>query len=84
MVPSHHLWFCVFKTATLAPELHGSQPSSEVFACKTATLEPELQVSRVPDLTNGFLHSKGDFNTRIASLCVPDLTFRFVHAKQRD
>ena len=27
---------------------YGSQPSSEVFACKTATIGPELQVSVGP------------------------------------
>ena len=28
--------------------LHGYQPSSVVFACKTTTLGPELQVSKGP------------------------------------
>ena len=30
MVPSHHLWFCVFKTATLAPELQVSMGPSPI------------------------------------------------------
>ena len=63
--------------------LYGSQPSSVVFACKTAALGPELQVSMGPSPHLWFLHSKQRLLDRIyKSLWVPDLTCRFVHAKQ--
>ena len=50
MGPSPHLWDCVFKRATLGPELHVyvSQPSSVVFGCTTATFGPEQQVCMGP------------------------------------
>ena len=65
--------------------LYGSQPSFVVFARKTATLAPELQVSMglIPHLW--FLHAKRRLlDQNYKSLCVPDHTCRFVHAKQRD
>ena len=51
MGPRPHLSFCVFKTATLASELHdsmGPRPHLWFVAFKTATLAPELQVSMGP------------------------------------
>ena len=43
MVPSPHLWFCTFTTATLAPELQVTMgPSSRLLfsAFTKATLKP--------------------------------------------
>ena len=61
MGPRPHLLFFCFHNGVIMSRinsLYESQPSSVVFACKTTTLGPELQVSTVPDLTYGFLHSK--------------------------
>ena len=61
MGPRPHLWFFVFKAATLAPELQVSKgPSlpSVVFACKTRLLDLHYKSLWVPDLTYGFLHTK--------------------------
>ena len=65
--------------------LYESQPSSVVFGCKTETLGPDLQVSMGPSPHLWFLHAKQrllDPNSK--SLWVPDITFRFVPAIQRD
>ena len=70
---------------TRIASLYGSQPSSVVFALETATLAPEFQVSmgRSPHLW--FLHAKQRLlDQNYKSLWVPDLTCRFMHAKQRD
>ena len=65
--------------------LSGSQPSSVVFAFETATLAPELQVSMGPSLHLWFLHAKQRLlDQNYKSLWVPDLTCRFMHAKQRE
>ena len=66
--------------------LYGTQPSSVVFACKTATLGPELLVSMGPrPHLCFFLQSKQRLlDQNYLSLWVPYLTYRFVHAKQRD
>ena len=43
-----HLWFCVFKTANIAPVLQvsmGPRPHLWFCACKTAGLATEFQVS---------------------------------------
>ena len=56
-----------------------------VFAFKTATLVPELQVSMRLSPHLWFLHAKQRLlNQKYKSLWVPDLTCRFMHAKQRD
>ena len=65
--------------------LYEPQPSFVVFGCKTATLGPDLQVSMCPCPHLWFLHAKQrllDPNSK--SLCVPDITCRFVPAIQRD
>ena len=65
--------------------LYGSQPSSVVFACKTAWLASESLVSMGPSPHLWFLQAKQrllDPNSK--SLCVPDITCRFVPAIQRD
>ena len=62
--------------------LYGSQPSCVVFGCKTATFGLELQGSVGPRPHLLFLHAKQrllDQNNK--SLCFPDLTWHFVHAK---
>ena len=81
------MFFCIqnsdFRTRNAS--LYGSQPLSVVFAFKRATLAPELQVSMGPSPHLWFLHSKQRLFDRIfKSLWVPDLTCRFVNAKQRD
>ena len=63
--------------------LYVSQPSSVVFEFKSATLAPELQVSTGPSPHLWFLNAKQRrLNQNYKSLWVPDLTCRFVHAKQ--
>ena len=66
--------------------LYVSQTSDQSFcACNTAWLVPELLDSKGPSPYVVFLHAKQrllDQNNK--SLWVPDLTCRFVHAKQRD
>ena len=64
MGPSPDLWFCVFKRATLGPELHvsmGPSPHLWFLAAQQRLLEQNNK-----------------------SVWVPDITCRFVHAKQRD
>ena len=62
--------------------LYVSQLSSVVFACKTAHFGPELQVSMGP---RPHLSCKtSTFGPAYKSLWVPDITRRFVLAKQRD
>ena len=70
---SPHLWFCVFTKPQMRAvvlcmqnnvirirntSLHGSKPSSVVFACKTATFGSELQVSMGPLLRLWFFAFK--------------------------
>ena len=56
-----------------------------VFALKTSTLAPEFQVSIGPSPYLWFLHEKQQLLAQnYKSQWVPDLTCRFVHAKQRD
>ena len=65
--------------------LYGSQPSSVVFAFKTAWLASELLVSMGPRPHHWFLDAKQrllDRNNK--SLWDPNITCRFVHAKQHD
>ena len=55
------------------------------FAFKTAPLAPELQVSMVPSPHLWYLHAKQRLlDQNYKSSWDPDLTCRFVHAKQRD
>ena len=63
MGPRHHLSFCAFNTARLAPE---------------------LPVSMGPSPHLWFLRAKQrPLEQNYKSLWVPNLTCRFVHAKQR-
>ena len=84
--PSPHLWFCAFKRATLGPELQvPMDPRRQLWfcACKTACLASELLVSMGSSPHLSFLVAKHrllDQNNK--SLWVPDITCRFVHAKQ--
>ena len=84
---SPHLWLCAFKTATLGPKLHASmglRPHLSFCACNTAWLASELLVSMGPSPHVRFFDIKQrllDWSKK--SLWVPDITRRFVHAKQR-
>ena len=65
--------------------LYGSQPSSVVFAFKTSWLASELLVSMGPRPHDRFLDAKQRrLGPNSKSLWVPNITCRFVHAKQRD
>ena len=65
--------------------LYGSQHTSVDFDCKTATFGPELQVSMGPSTHLWILIAKLRLlDPNYKSLWVPDLTCRFVHAKQGD
>ena len=65
--------------------LYGSQPSSVVFAFKTSWLASEVLVSMGPHPHDWFLDAKQRHLGRNSkSLWVPNITCRFVHAKQRD
>ena len=71
--------------STRIASLYWSKPSSVVFAFKTATLTPELEVSMGPSPHLWFLHAKKRLlDQNYKPLRVPQLTCRFVHAKQRD
>ena len=64
--------------------LYGSKPSSVVFGCKRATFRPELQVFMGSRPHLAFLDAKqGILDQNYKSLWIVDLTWRFVHAKQR-
>ena len=88
MGPRPHLSFCACKTARFAPELLVSavtRPHLSFSACKTACLASELLVSMGPSPHLWFLDAKQrlwDPNNK--SLCVPDITCRFAHARERD
>ena len=70
---------------TRIASLYGSHPSSVIYTFKTATLAPELQVSMGPSPHLWFLCAKRRLlDQNYKSLWVPDLTCRFVHAKQHD
>ena len=65
--------------------LYGNQPSLVVFSFKTASLAPELEVSMGPSPHLWFLHAKQRLlDQNYKSPWVPDLTSRFVLAKQRN
>ena len=81
----YHLSSLVFgcKTARIT-SLYGSQTSPVVLFPQTARLASELLVSMGPSPHLWFLHAKqGLLDQNYMSLCVPDLTCRFVQAKQR-
>ena len=85
--PILHLWFYAFKTATLASELLVSMgPSLHLWFCafKTSTLASELIVSTglIPYLW--LLYAKQRLEGQnYKSLWVPDVTYGFLHSKQR-
>ena len=75
--------YSVISTRTIC--LYGSQHLSVVFACKTAWFAPEWQVymGSCPHLW--ILTAKQRLLVQnFTSLCVLDLTCRFVHAKHRE
>ena len=84
MSPSPHLWFCAFTTATLWPELivpMGPRPHLSFCAWKTTCIE---LVSMGPSPHLRLLHTKPWlWDQNFKSLWVPDLTYGFVHSKQR-
>ena len=62
----------------------GTRPHLSFCACTTACLASELLVSIGPSLHQWFLLAKQRLlDQTYKSLSVPDLTCRFVHAKQR-
>ena len=63
----------------------GPRPHLRFFTFKTAALATELQVSMGPSPHLWFLQEKHRLlDLKYESLWVPDLTCRFVHAKQHD
>ena len=88
MGPRPHLWFWTHITACLPQEwigYTGSSPHLWFCACKTATLGLELQVSLGPRPHLWFLHAKQRLlDQNNMSLWVPEMTCRFVLAKQPD
>ena len=76
------------KTAPLGPELQvsmGPRPHLWFLAFKTVAFGSELQVSMGPRPHLSFFQTKQRLlDKNYMSLWVPDLTCRFVHAKQRD
>ena len=63
----------------------GSRHVLPFCACKTATLGLELQASVDPRPDLWFLHAKQRLlDQKNKSLWVQDMTFRFVHVRQRD
>ena len=76
------------KPATFGPKLHVSMgPKTHLwfFACKTPCLASELLVSMGPSPHLWFLHSERRLlEQNFKALWVPDMTCRFVHARQRD
>ena len=86
-VPDKTCLLCIENSnfSTWITSLYLSQPSSVVFACKTAHFGPEFQVSMGPTPHLRFLHAKQRVLAQnYKSLWVPDMTCRFVDAKQRD
>ena len=76
MCPSPHLWFCAFKTATLASEILVSiGPSHHLwfYSFKRAPLAFELLVSKGPSPHLWFLQAKQRLlDQNYKSLWVPD------------
>ena len=87
MGPRPHLWVRAHITACLAQEYKdymGSSLHLWFCACKTATLAAELQVSVGSRPHLWFLNAKQRLlDQNYKSLWDPDLTCRFVRAKQR-
>ena len=70
---------------TRITSLYGSQTSLVVCECSTAWLASEILVSMGPNPYLWFLHANQRLlEQNYKSLLVPDMTCRFVHAKQRD
>ena len=88
MGPRPYLSFCACKRARIVPELQvsvGPRPHLSFCALKTVCLASELLVSLGLSPQLWFLDAQQwhlDENNN--SLPVPDITCRFVHAKQRD
>ena len=76
------------KPATFGPKLHismGTRNHLWFSAWKTAYLASELLVSMAPSPHQWLLQAKRrPLGPNNKSLCVPDITCRFVHAIQRD
>ena len=76
------------QNSAFGSELHvsmGPRPHLRFFVCKTAPLVSDLQVSKGPSPHLWFFQAKLRLlDQNYKSLWVPDLTCRFVHAKQRD
>ena len=72
MVPILHLWFCAFKTVSLASELlvsMGPRLLLLICECKTACLDPEWRLSIGPQPSSVVLCvQNSDFSIRITSL----------------
>ena len=63
----------------------GPKHDLSIYACKKAWLAPELQVSKGPSPHLWFLQAKQKIlDQDYKSLWVPDMTCRYVHAKNRD
>ena len=85
MGSSPHLWFCACKTETLGLEFQvsvGTRQDLSFCTCTTACLASELLVSMCPcpDLWISIVKQRL-LVQNYKSLCVPDHTCRFVHAK---
>ena len=68
MDPSHHLWFCAFKTATELLVSMDSNPQLGILHAKQRLLDQNYKSLRVPALTCGFCMQNSDFRTRITRL----------------
>ena len=68
MGPSHHLWFCAFKTATEVLVSMGPSPQLRILHAKQRLLDQNYKSLWVPALTCGFCMQNSDFWTRITSL----------------
>ena len=86
--PRLNLWFWAHITACLTQEYRDymcSSPRLWFCACKTATLALELLVSMGPNPHQWILDAQQRLlEQNYKSLWVPDMTCRFVDAKQRD
>ena len=72
MGSSLHLWFCAWKTVTLAPELQVSvstRPHLWFLNAKQRLLEQNYKFLWVPALICGFWMQNSDFRTRLTSVC---------------
>ena len=72
MGSSLHLWFCAWKTVTLAPQLQVSvstRPHLWFLNAKQWLLEQNYKFLWVPALICGFWMQNSDFRTRLTSVC---------------